>query len=101
MHQENPYASSETKRLLASQTKLSIQQVSSWLTNERKKVKKLKADWRFEPISTRNRGILNKYFQQTNGSPSQDQIKEIVNKTALSEDRINLWILKQKLKLSS
>ena len=89
-HQDNPYASPDTKRLLATQTKLSIRQVSIWLTNERKKLKKSKTDRRLEPLTTRNRGILQKYFQQTNGSPSNEQIKEIVNKTALLEQRINL-----------
>jgi hypothetical protein len=86
---------------LASQTKLSIQQVSLWLTNERKKCKMLKTKQTYEPISTRNRNMLSKYFQLSNGTPTKEMIKELVNKTALSEDRINLWFLKQKLKLNS
>ncbi len=86
---------------MASQTKLSIQQVSLWLTNERKKCNKLKTQQTYEPISTRNRNMLKKYFQLSNGTPSKEMIKELVNKTALSEDWINLWILKQKIKLNS
>jgi hypothetical protein len=50
-HQDNPYASPDTKRLLATQTKLSIRQVSIWLTNERKKLKKSKTDRRLEPLT--------------------------------------------------
>jgi len=40
-----------------------------------------------------------KCFQQSSGSPSKEEIKELVNKTGLLEDRITLWILKKKLKL--
>lgn len=98
-HQDNPYASPDTKRLLAAQTKLSLQQVSLWLTNERKKMKKLKPDRPYEPLSTRNRSLLIKCFQESNGSPDKEQIKELVNKTGLFEERITLWMLKQKLKL--
>ena len=97
-HKDNPYASPETKKLLAAQTKLSIQQVSLWLTNERKKIKKLNPVRTCEPLSTRNRSLLMKCFQHSNGSPSKEQIKELVNKTGLYEDRIALWMLKQKIK---
>jgi hypothetical protein len=85
-NKDNPYASKQTLNELAQQTKLTCQQVSTWLNHARNKSKYSSAS----SISIDQKIILKNSFMK-NSRPAKDEIQNLARLTNLAENRIAKW----------
>lgn len=92
---DNPYASAKMKIELAKKTSLSVQQVSKWLMNKRKKIKE-KPFNSVKRLPLDAKLVLKNHFESISEHPNRAQIKKLSNGLNVSEKRISQWFAKKR-----
>lgn len=94
-NKEFPFASQQTKKLLAEKANLSIKQVDSWLCITRTRKKDSNNPNRL--LSIKNRKLLLDFFNKTI-FPNQFEIKNLSNIINKSEKQVNQWFINERYK---
>lgn len=83
---------------MAEHTNLTVNQVNRWLMNQRVNLKKKRSGIVSNRLTTKQKEVLNNFFENKTTKPSKDQIDFLSREINLSEKKLLKWFAKERFR---